>query len=79
MTLGQHTICHWSRTQATIALSSGEAELNAALKAGCETLFLQNVSDELGEHLGAEIKGDSSASRGILLREGVGAVKHLDI
>ena len=28
---GDHLISHWARTQATIALSSGEAELNASL------------------------------------------------
>ena len=30
--LGQHVISHWSKSQSNIALSSGEAELNAAVK-----------------------------------------------
>ena len=35
---GGHCLHHWSRTQATIALSSGEAELNSSLKGGTELI-----------------------------------------
>ena len=29
---GNHVLCHWSKLQATIALSSGESEVNASVK-----------------------------------------------
>ena len=33
---GQHTIKIWSKTQAVVALGSGEAELYGAIKGACE-------------------------------------------
>ena len=69
---------HWSRTQSTVALSSGEAEMLAALKAASEALFIGNVLEEIGESVELHLKGDSSACQGMLDREGVGAVKHLE-
>ena len=38
---GTHLLLHWSRTQAGVALSSAEAELNATLKIGCEMLGIR--------------------------------------
>ena len=45
--MGAHLLTHWSRTQSCIALSSGEAELNAMLKSACEGICLQNLSREI--------------------------------
>ena len=39
---GSHLLLHYSRTQAGVALSSAEAELNAALKMDCEILGILN-------------------------------------
>ena len=77
--IGSHLIHHSCRTQATIALSSCEAELNAALKAGSEAIGLRNVMAEMRDEMGIQMFGDSTASRGVLLREGAGRIKHLDI
>ena len=76
---GQHLLLHWSRTQATVALSSGEAELNSALKGASEGLGMQTMLRELGEDVQLTLVGDSTASRGILLREGTGKIKHLSV
>ena len=38
------TVGHWSKTQLNVALSSGEAELNASVKALSETVGLKNCS-----------------------------------
>ena len=46
---GQHMIVHWSRTQQLVALSSAEAELNAAVKAAQEGLGVAHLSEELGK------------------------------
>ena len=76
---GRHLLHHWSKTQATVALSSGEAELNAALKGAAEGLFLQGITSEMQEKDKLTIFGDSTASRGILLREGSAPLKHLHV
>ena len=76
---GGHCLAHWSRTQAAVALSSGEAELNAALKGGCELLGVRTLMEELGERLTLELEGDSSACKGTLCREGVGKQKHVQL
>ena len=75
--IGEHMVLHWSRTQAVIALSSGEAEMYSALKGAAEGLFLKNAMEEVGEPVDLTLLGDSSACQGMLDREGVGAVKHL--
>ena len=76
---GGHVIHHWSRTQANIALSSGEAELNAGAKATSEALHLKQLGSEVGFSMSVNLLGDSSASKGILLRKGCGKVKHLTV
>ena len=35
---GSCLVAHWSRTQVCVALSSAQAELNAAVKAACEAI-----------------------------------------
>ena len=75
--MGAHLLTHWSRTQSCIALSSGEAELNAMLKAASEGLNLKYLLEEIGEKRELHLRGDSSASHGTLQRLGSGRVKHL--
>jgi hypothetical protein len=70
-----------SRTQATIALSSGEAEFYAIALGGAESIFLKNILSELLPELtfNIEIFSDSVAGRAMALRLGPGRVKHLDL
>ena len=77
ITSGSHLLTHWSRTQACVALSSGEAELNVMLKTACEGLGLQYLLQEVGVQRELLLRGDSSASHGVLQRIGSGKVKHL--
>ena len=58
---GSHLLLHYSRTQAGVALSSAEAELNAVLKMGCEILGISQFFGELNYNLKTTINGDSSA------------------
>ena len=67
---GSHLLLQYSRTQAGVALSSAEAELNAALKMGCEILGISQFCRELGEKVDIKINGGSSAVKGILARRG---------
>ena len=76
---GSHLIHHWSRTQAGVALSSAEAELNAMLKAGQELICIRQFLSEMLVKKRLVISGDSSAAKGILCRRGCGKVKHLEV
>ena len=77
ITRGRHSLHWWSRRQATVALSSCEAELNALVKGACEGLFFSQVCELFQESMSLHMKSDSSAARGVLLRSGSGKLKHL--
>ena len=62
-----------------IALSSAEAELNASIKAGIESLGAVNVGRELDSEHKVEILCAASANIGIHLRVGAGKVKRLGV
>jgi len=74
-----HLIKHWSATLKTIALSSGEAELAALVKAAGEALGLKSLYADLGIEADIDLHADSSAALGICHRSGVGRVRHLDV
>ena len=76
---GKHTISWWCKLQSNIALSSCEAELNAALKGAVEGLNVQRLAASLGDSLPLELRTDASAARGVILRQGVGKVRHLQV
>ena len=63
---------HHSGSQAGVALSRAEAELNAVLKRRCEILGNSQFCRERGADIGVKINGDSSAVKGILARVDVG-------
>ncbi len=46
--MGLHLILQWSRTQAVIALSSAEAELNASVKGASEGIQLKYAAQARG-------------------------------
>ena len=75
--LGSHLISHWSKLQGTIALSSGEAELNAAVKGVSEIIGIQELAQEFGYHLSITLCTDATVCKSILLRHGSGRIKHL--
>ena len=68
----------WSKTQSLVALSSGESELYATLKAAAETLGLISMMRDLGWKVSGEIWGDASAALGIINRRGLGKTRHID-
>ena len=75
--LGSHLIRAWATTQATIALSSAEAELFGAVKCACETLGMASLLKDLGQTVKLRMHMDASAALGIAQRRGVGKVRHL--
>ena len=66
---GKHVVCHWSRTQQLVALSSAEAQLNAAVKAAQEGLGIAHLEEEFGRRLLVKLYGDSSANHGMIQRQ----------
>ena len=78
MVLGKHLIRHYSSTQATISLSSGEAELHGIAKAASYGIGLRSLMRDLGYALEVEILSDAVAAIGIARRRGVGNIRHLD-
>ena len=72
------TILHGSKLQSNVALSSGEAKLNAAVKAVAEGLGMYELRQEWKlRYVSFSLCIDAIACRGILLRQGPGKMKHL--
>ena len=53
--IGGHSIKSYSSTQKTIALSSAEAELTAAVKCSCETIGITQLAADWGLHMNGNI------------------------
>ena len=75
---GSHCIRHWSTTQSTISLSSGEAELHGISKGMQHALGLQSLYKDLGLRVELRVHSDATAAIGIARRRGLGKLRHLD-
>ena len=76
--IGNCLIKHWSKTQTTISLSSGEAELHGIAYGAAQPLGLQSLLKDLGWSLKIRVHSDATAAIGICRRKGLGKVRHLD-
>ena len=76
---GSHLVHHWVKTQPVVALSSGEAELNAVLKGSAEGMHIKEIEKERGNLIETEVRSDSGACIGTVSRKGVGKIKHLEV
>ena len=77
--LGSHLIKSWSSTQATVAMSSAEAELFSLTKGAAVSLGLMSVAKDLGIKVDAKIYSDASAALAISQRQGLGKLRHLKV
>ena len=75
---GKHTVKHWSSTQASISLSSGEAEFAGVIRGSGQGLGYQALLADLGVNVPLRVWTDSSAAIGICSRQGLGKLRHLD-
>jgi hypothetical protein len=75
--LGGCLIKHWSKTQSTISLSSGEAELHGIAYGAAQALGLQSLLKDLGWTVKIRVHSDATAAIGICRRKGLGKVRHL--
>ena len=76
---GSHCIKSHSSTQATIALSSAEAEYYALVKSGSIALGMQAMYTDLGVKVGIKLHTDASGAKGIATRRGLGKLRHVDV
>ena len=76
---GSHPVKHWSTTQTTIALSSGEAELGGICRGASIALGLQSLARDLGIDLKVQIFTDATAAIGICRSRGLGKIRHLHV
>ena len=76
--MDSHCVKHWSKTQSTIALSSGEAELHGIAAGIYHGLGLQSLARDLGMTLGIRVHTDATAAPDICRRRGLGKIRHLD-
>ncbi len=76
--LGKHAIKHWSSTQTSIALSSGEAEFAGVIRGAGQGLGYQALLSDFGVDAPLRVWTDSSAAIGICNRQGPGKLRHLD-
>jgi len=79
LVLGKHLVKTWSSTQATRALSSGEADHYAIIEGASRALGVQSLMDDMGYECKIKMRSDSSAGRAISLRKGTGKVRHLQV
>ena len=75
---GTHCIRHWSSTQPTVSLSSGEAELTGIAKGLSHGIGLRSIAADLGLDVNLKLRTDATAAIGMAKRLGVGKVRHLD-
>ena len=76
--LGSHCVKHWSSTQTSIALSSGEAEFAGVLRGAGQGLGYQALLKDIGVAVPLRVWTDSTAAVGICSRQGLGGQRHID-
>ena len=79
ITIGQHMLKSWATSQTVVALSSGEAELYAMTKAASQTIGIMSMAADFGETMSGEVRSDASAAIGIVHRQGLGKVRHIEV
>ena len=79
ISIGEHCIKTWSKTQAVIAKSSAESELYGVVRWACEGLGIKTLCMEMGSDNGITLELDATAAKGILDRQGIAKVRHIDV
>ena len=75
--IGHHCIKSTSKMQKVLALSSAEAETYGMVGCSAEILGLQACARDLGLEYDGSVYADASAALGIVMRRGVGKVRHI--
>ena len=72
--VSQHTLATWSSTQKVVSLSSAVSEYYSMVRCASEAITIR----ELGHEAQVRIWTDAAAARGLALRSGCGAIKHVE-
>jgi len=76
---GNHCIRTWASTQASVALSSGEAEFYSMVKGASLAIGMRSLMEEFGINVGIRMFTDSTAAKGIASRTGLGKTRHIAV
>ena len=76
---GQHCIRTYCSTQASIALSSAEAEYCGLVKASSVALGLRSLYADFDETVTIHAYTDASSAKSISTRKGLGKIRHLAV
>ena len=79
MMIGSHSIKTWSKDQSVVALSRGEAELYVANFGAAQALGMNNLAAYIGVKLEICLLSDAKAAMGIINRQGLGKVRHIEV
>ena len=77
--LGTHCLKTWSKTQALVAKSSGEAELYGVVRGATESLGMSTLIKDFGSDIRIQMHLDASAAKGIVERMGISKLRHIDV
>ena len=77
--IGNCCVKYCSKTQTTISLSSGEAELRSIAVGCAQALGIQSLMRDMGWHAPIIIHSDATAAIGIARRKALGKIRHLDV
>ena len=77
--ISNHCVRYWAKTQSTISLSSGEAELHGIAQGCAQALGVQSLCRDMGWQLPIRVWSDAMAAIGIARRKGLGKIRHLDV
>ena len=75
---GRHCVKTYSSTQPIIALSPGEAEFYAIVKAGSMGIGVRSLFVDFGIKVAIRLNTDSETGKSIASRKGAGRVRHID-
>ena len=70
---------HWSRIQATRALSTAEAERYAVITGAVEALGMQSIMTDLGLSAQVRVWTDSNAAKAIVSTRGLGKTRLVEL
>ena len=75
--LGGHLLASSATTQNVVATSSGEAEFYALIKSASRALGAVAMAADMSKVVKPRVRVDTTASKAIASRRGVGRVRHL--
>ena len=79
MMINGTVVKHWSRTQATRALNTAEAEYYAVVMGAAEGLGMQSMMADLGLSAQVRVWIDSNAAKATASRRGLGKTRHVEL